>query len=187
MHASIIGDNYTLISIKRHICSRADTLCWRNSHSKLLSKLPSTKPFENCVHNQFSFMNFSRQIKSFQVWVVFFLLLAPFSIHHFQLRCKLYVSKFDSVFVFLVLVCFCMMCMLKGHHKCREQWPENAEDYERAFNLFLDVILLIFPLIMLSSAYFSITKTLWQGMALEQTSKRYAKSSGNNNYQHACK
>lgn len=76
--------------------------------------------------------------------------------------------------------------MSKGHHKCREQWPENSEDYERAFNLFLDVILLIFPLIMLSSAYFSITKTLWQGMALERTTKRYAKS-GNNNYQHACK
>lgn len=75
----------------------------------------------------------------------------------------------------------------EGHHKCREQWPDNALEYERAFNLFLDAILLIFPLIMLSTAYFSITKTLWQGMALERSTKRYAKSTGNNNYQNACK
>lgn len=40
---------------------------------------------------------------------------------------------------------------------------------------------------MLSSAYFSITRTLWQGMAAERTTKRYVKSTGNNNYQHACK
>ncbi|XP_031627019.1 cholecystokinin receptor type A-like [Contarinia nasturtii] len=68
-----------------------------------------------------------------------------------------------------------------GHHKCREQWPDSAMNYERAFNLFLDVILLIFPLIMLSTSYFCITKTLWQGMTMERTTKRYTKS-GNNNY-----
>lgn len=76
----------------------------------------------------------------------------------------------------------------KGNHKCREQWPDSAVEYERAFNLFLDAILLIFPLIMLSTAYFSITKTLWQGMALERSTKRYTKSNnGNNSYQNACK
>lgn len=75
----------------------------------------------------------------------------------------------------------------QGHHKCREQWPDNSEQYERAFNLFLDVILLILPLIMLSYAYFSITRTLWQGMATERTTKRYVKSTRNDNYQHACK
>lgn len=39
---------------------------------------------------------------------------------------------------------------------------------------------------MLSSAYFSITKTLWQNMTLEKSGKRYAKS-GHNDYKHACK
>lgn len=81
-----------------------------------------------------------------------------------------------------------LMNFSKGHHKCRELWPENTKDYERLFNLFLDAILLILPLIMLTGAYFSITKTLWQGMALERSNgKRFAKSSGNNNYQHAGK
>lgn len=78
---------------------------------------------------------------------------------------------------------FSINFFFKGHHKCREQW---TVDYERAFNIFLDVILLIFPLIMLSSAYFSITKTLWQNMTLEKSSKRYAKS-GHSDYKHACK
>lgn len=50
----------------------------------------------------------------------------------------------------------------------------------------MDAILLIFPLIMLSTAYFSITRTLWQGMTMERSTKRYAKSTGNP-YQHSCK
>lgn len=60
-----------------------------------------------------------------------------------------------------------------GHHKCREQWPDNTEDYERAFNLFLDMILLIFPLVLLSTAYFSITRTLWRGMNMERSTRRH--------------
>lgn len=53
---------------------------------------------------------------------------------------------------------------LSGHHKCRENWPAHAEKYERAFNLFLDVILLVLPLLMLGATYSLITKTLWQDM-----------------------
>lgn len=58
------------------------------------------------------------------------------------------------------------MCniFILGHHKCRENWPENSQKYERAFNLFLDVILLVLPLLMLAATYSLITKTLWQDM-----------------------
>lgn len=72
----------------------------------------------------------------------------------------------------LILICDLPTYFI-GHHKCREQWPDDTEDYERAFNLFLDMILLIFPLVLLSTAYFSITKTLWQGMAMERTTRRH--------------
>lgn len=54
--------------------------------------------------------------------------------------------------------------IVSGHHKCRENWPENSQKYERAFNLFLDVILLVLPLLMLAATYSLITKTLWQDM-----------------------
>lgn len=76
-------------------------------------------------------------------------------------------------------------CVRKGHRKCRELWPESTRYYERSYNLLLDAALLIVPLVMLSSAYFSITKTLWQGMALERSNgRRYNhKSTANNGYQ----
>ncbi|XP_037049844.1 cholecystokinin receptor type A-like [Bradysia coprophila] len=59
----------------------------------------------------------------------------------------------------------------QGHHKCREYWPEGSEEYEKTFNLYLDVILLVIPLIMLGATYSLITKTLWQGMRDENSSK----------------
>lgn len=87
--------------------------------------------------------------------------------------------EFNTLFPFqfyrllkLILICDLRTYFI-GHHKCREQWPDDTEDYERAFNLFLDMILLIFPLVLLSTAYFSITKTLWQGMAMERTTRRH--------------
>lgn len=69
----------------------------------------------------------------------------------------------------------CFFCIIKlisffflaGHHKCRENWPENSEKFERTFNLFLDVILLVIPLLMLGATYSLITKTLWQDMRTE--------------------
>ncbi|XP_044729371.1 cholecystokinin receptor-like [Chrysoperla carnea] len=54
----------------------------------------------------------------------------------------------------------------KGHHKCREDWP--SIDYERAFTLFLDIILLILPLLFLSVTYSLIVITLWKGFQNEQ-------------------
>lgn len=58
-----------------------------------------------------------------------------------------------------------------GHHKCREDWPVNSSHYERAYNLFLDGILLVVPLIVLGATYSLITQTLWQGMRNEKALK----------------
>lgn len=55
---------------------------------------------------------------------------------------------------------------LIGHHKCREDWP--AGDYERVYNLFLDVVLLVLPLLVLAVTYSLITRTLWRGMRTER-------------------
>ncbi|XP_063697591.1 cholecystokinin receptor type A-like [Culicoides brevitarsis] len=54
-----------------------------------------------------------------------------------------------------------------GHHKCRENWPKNSEKYEQSFNLILDVMLLVIPLLMLGATYSLITRTLWQNMRTE--------------------
>lgn len=61
----------------------------------------------------------------------------------------------------------------KGHHKCREDWPNNSRNYERAYNLFLDGILLVLPLIVLGATYSLITQTLWQGMRTEKALKNH--------------
>lgn len=60
-----------------------------------------------------------------------------------------------------------------GHHKCRDEWPANAKEYERAYNLFLDGILLVIPLIMLAATYSLITRSLWQGMRAEHSLKNH--------------
>nr|CAD7399977.1 unnamed protein product [Timema cristinae] len=54
-----------------------------------------------------------------------------------------------------------------GHYKCRESWPNI--DYERAYNLLLDAVLLVLPLAVLSATYSLITRILYQGMLDEQT------------------
>ncbi|XP_039432438.1 cholecystokinin receptor type A-like [Culex pipiens pallens] len=59
----------------------------------------------------------------------------------------------------------------QGHHKCRELWFDRG--YERAYNLFLDVILLVLPLAILAVTYSLITRTLCRGM---HDFKRYSKS-----------
>ncbi|XP_055709054.1 cholecystokinin receptor type A-like isoform X1 [Phlebotomus papatasi] len=59
----------------------------------------------------------------------------------------------------------------QGHHKCREHWPDDAKDYERMYNLFLDVFLFVLPLLVLGITYSLITRTLWQGMRTERNLK----------------
>lgn len=55
-----------------------------------------------------------------------------------------------------------------GHHKCRELWPNQPLQYEKIFNIFLDLLLLVVPLMVLGAAYFLISKTLWQSMDSEK-------------------
>ncbi|XP_024083285.1 cholecystokinin receptor-like [Cimex lectularius] len=47
-----------------------------------------------------------------------------------------------------------------GHKKCREIWP--SDDVEKAYNLLLDFLLLVLPLIVMVTTYFLVAKTLWQ-------------------------
>lgn len=57
---------------------------------------------------------------------------------------------------------------LTGYRKCRENWPSYALPYERPYNLFLDLVLLVLPLVILSVAYTLITRTLYVGMRIEK-------------------
>ena len=57
--------------------------------------------------------------------------------------------------------------MFSGNYKCREDWP--SLEYEKAYNLFLDVVLLVIPLLVLGVAYSLITRTLCKGMRTEKT------------------
>ncbi|XP_018573812.1 cholecystokinin receptor-like [Anoplophora glabripennis] len=54
----------------------------------------------------------------------------------------------------------------QGNHKCRENW--TSLDYEKAYNIFLDVILLVIPLLVLAVTYSLITRTLCKGMKTEK-------------------
>ncbi|XP_075159009.1 uncharacterized protein LOC142232176 [Haematobia irritans] len=56
----------------------------------------------------------------------------------------------------------------QGLRKCREQWPEQAVGYERSYNIFLDLVLLVLPLGILCIAYILITRTLYLGIKDEK-------------------
>ncbi|XP_061391979.1 gastrin/cholecystokinin type B receptor-like, partial [Musca vetustissima] len=56
----------------------------------------------------------------------------------------------------------------QGYRKCRENWPTYALPYERPYNIFLDLVLLVLPLVILSVAYTLITRTLYVGMRIEK-------------------
>ncbi|KAH8419969.1 hypothetical protein KR009_004567, partial [Drosophila setifemur] len=55
-----------------------------------------------------------------------------------------------------------------GLKKCREQWPADSLNYERAYNLFLDLALLVLPLLALTFTYLFITRTLYVSMRNER-------------------
>lgn len=66
-----------------------------------------------------------------------------------------------------------------GHHKCREEWPVKPVEYEKVFNVFLDMLLLVVPLIVLGAAYFLISRTLWQSMDSEKLLVKQTSGTGN--------
>lgn len=53
------------------------------------------------------------------------------------------------------------MCVtfFAGRHKCREDWPTEA--LEKTYTVFLDIILLVLPLLIMAVKYGLITRTLW--------------------------
>ncbi|XP_024083411.1 cholecystokinin receptor-like [Cimex lectularius] len=53
----------------------------------------------------------------------------------------------------------------RDKHKCREEWP--TANSERIYNLFLDTILLLIPLLIMSLAYSLIVSKLWRGLQRE--------------------
>ncbi|KAG8307118.1 hypothetical protein J6590_031516 [Homalodisca vitripennis] len=58
-----------------------------------------------------------------------------------------------------------LQAMRTGRHKCREDWPTLTS--ERVFNIFLDMILLLIPLVIMSLAYSLIVSKLWKGLQRE--------------------
>ncbi|XP_077559279.1 cholecystokinin receptor type A-like [Haemaphysalis longicornis] len=55
-----------------------------------------------------------------------------------------------------------------GRHKCRELWPSDVS--EKGFNLYLDSVLLVLPLLIMTVVYAIITRTLCLGIRLEHRS-----------------
>ncbi|XP_073997859.1 cholecystokinin receptor type A-like [Rhodnius prolixus] len=53
----------------------------------------------------------------------------------------------------------------KGRHKCREVWPGRRS--EGAYIIFLDIVLLMIPLLIMSLAYSLIVLKLWKGLQRE--------------------
>ncbi|CAG9854760.1 unnamed protein product [Phyllotreta striolata] len=57
----------------------------------------------------------------------------------------------------------------QGNQKCRENW--SSVDCEKAYNLFLDAVLLVIPLLVMAVTYSLITMTLCKGMKTEKTTR----------------
>ncbi|ENN78967.1 hypothetical protein D910_06709 [Dendroctonus ponderosae] len=63
---------------------------------------------------------------------------------------------------------------IKG--KNAENWA--SLEYEKAFNLVLDIVLMVFPLLVLAATYSLIIRTLWKGIKTERASRSTAAISG---------
>ena len=76
------------------------------------------------------------------IWVLSLLFMIPIAVHtrHIRVRAGLYI--------------------------CREIWTVAA--VERAYTVFLDVCLLVLPLVVMSGAYGCVIYTLWNGVATPQ-------------------
>lgn len=57
---------------------------------------------------------------------------------------------------------------MPGRHKCRELWPSDVA--EKGFNLYLDSVLLVLPLLIMVFVYALITRTLYAGIRMEHRS-----------------
>ena len=64
-----------------------------------------------------------------------------------------------------IAVCQKLFKLKNGAHKCDEVW--NNQNMKKLYTIFLDLILLVFPLFLMLAAYGKITYTLCKGMKLE--------------------
>ncbi|XP_064609689.1 cholecystokinin receptor-like isoform X2 [Liolophura sinensis] len=55
-------------------------------------------------------------------------------------------------------------------YACREIWPNK--DYKLAYTVLIDLVLLLFPLLIMSLAYGMIARTLWMGIQLDKKSEK---------------
>nr|XP_042896594.1 cholecystokinin receptor-like [Parasteatoda tepidariorum] len=81
-----------------------------------------------------------------------------------------------SLFCMLPILILSSLQRIKGteKQKCRENWPSlNAE---KTFTIFLDIILLILPLVLMSVTYSLIIRTLWQAMVISSDESPHAAS-----------
>ncbi|CAL1531396.1 unnamed protein product, partial [Lymnaea stagnalis] len=57
-----------------------------------------------------------------------------------------------------------------GRHSCRETWPSS--DGLKSYTVILDLLLLVFPIAIMSWAYSRVSYTLWVGMKMEKQSEK---------------
>lgn len=64
---------------------------------------------------------------------------------------------------------FIIFLHVTGRRKCREVWPDDT--LEKVFTVFLDVILLIIPLVLMGAMYGRIVSHLWKADQGEDVSR----------------
>ena len=63
-----------------------------------------------------------------------------------------------------------------GRHKCRELWPSSLG--EKGYTIFLDIILLLIPLLLMSVMYSLISFRLYRGIQQERRIQRLILQNG---------
>ncbi|XP_067140709.1 cholecystokinin receptor-like [Centruroides vittatus] len=90
-----------------------------------------------------------------------------------------------SLITMIPTACFSKLTPTRypGKYKCREEWP--SIESERAFNIYLGVELLLIPLIIMTTTYALISKTLWIGIRVIKlyfTDPKYAEKNTKKQY-----
>ncbi|CRK96568.1 CLUMA_CG009930, isoform A [Clunio marinus] len=86
--------------------------------------------------------------------------------HAYKIIIVIWISSL--IFMLPIAVLSKLIPTSQGHKKCREVWPNEPFQYEKIFNISLDMILLVIPLFVLGAAYFMISRTLWQSLDSEK-------------------
>ncbi|CAH1777504.1 unnamed protein product [Owenia fusiformis] len=69
--------------------------------------------------------------------------------------------------------------LTNGGYKCQEDWPQDLLYLKKAYTVFLDIVLLLVPLIIMVFAYSLISRRLWMGIKFEaKTSSELRKLNG---------